>query len=57
MSLMKENPMESKTGKRPPAGASDDGRKRQKPEPLRQTRRRIRKIVERHRETFDKLAE
>jgi hypothetical protein len=33
----------------------EDG-KRREPEPPRETRRRIRKIVERHRETFDELA-
>jgi hypothetical protein len=40
----------------PRGGATGEDGKRKEAEPRRETRRRIRKIVERHRETFDELA-
>jgi hypothetical protein len=56
MSSMKEKPMskpaESHRGKAP-----GPDRDRKEAERRRETRRRIRKIVERHRETFDELAD
>lgn len=53
---MKEKPVSTKyakTARREPT--SGDG-KRKEADPRPETRRRIRKIVERHRETFDELA-
>jgi hypothetical protein len=52
---MKEKPMSTKRAA-PPRGAGDEDGKRKEAEPRPETRRRIRKIVERHRETFDELA-
>jgi hypothetical protein len=54
---MKEKPVPTKQAKPPRGEASNDDGKRKDAEPRRETRRRVRKIVERHRETFDKLAE
>lgn len=56
MSSMKEKQVPTKQAK-PTRGAptNDDG-KRKDAEPRSDTRRRVRKIVERHRETFDELA-
>ena len=54
VSPMKEEPRPTKRAK-PPGGAGEDGR-REEAGPRRETRRRVRKIVERHRETLDELA-
>ncbi len=48
--------MRTKNKKPSPDGAVNDDRKAKKPQRRPETRRRIRKIVERHRETFDELA-
>jgi hypothetical protein len=54
---MKEKPMSTKRAESPRGDrASEDG-KRKEAEPRPETRRRIRKLVERHRETLDYLAE
>lgn len=56
MSPMKKKPMSTKRAASPRSDrASEDG-KRKEAERRPETRRRIRKIVERHRETFDELA-
>jgi hypothetical protein len=52
---MKEKPMSTKRAASP-RGRSDEDGKRKEAEPRPETRRRIRKIVERHRDTFDELA-
>jgi len=57
MSRMKEKPMPTKYAKPPRGEATDEDGKRKDAEPRSKTRRRIRKIVERHRETLDELAE
>jgi hypothetical protein len=53
---MKEKPMSTKRAESPRGEATGEDEKRKDAEPRRDTRRRIRKIVERHRETFDELA-
>lgn len=55
MSPMKEKPV-SKRARLPRHEAASEDEKRKEGKPRRDTRRRIRKIVERHRETFDELA-
>jgi hypothetical protein len=54
---MKEKPMSTKDAKPPRGETTGAEGKRQEAEPRPETRRRARKIVERHRETFDYLAE
>jgi hypothetical protein len=56
MSSMREKPM-SKRAESPRGKATGRERDRKEAERRRETRRRIRKIVERHRETFDELAD
>jgi hypothetical protein len=56
MSSMKEKPMSKRT-ESPRGKAPGRDRDRKEAERRRQTRRRIRKIVERHRETFDDLSD
>jgi hypothetical protein len=56
MSLMKEKPVSTKYTKTPRREATAGDGKKKDTEPRRETRKRIRKIVERHRETFDDLA-
>ena len=56
MSPMKEKPVRTKHAKPPRGDATDKDGKREDAEPRSDTRRRVRKIVERHRETFDELA-
>jgi hypothetical protein len=53
---MKEKPMSTKRAKPPRGEATSEDGKRKEAEPRPETRRRIRKIVEGHRETFDELA-
>jgi hypothetical protein len=53
---MKEQEMSNKTTQQPPAEAVDQPRTDRAPRELLPTRERIRRIIERHRETFDKLA-
>ena len=53
---MKEKPMSSKTTKPPSRDAAEGNRNDKAPQQRRTTRERIRKIIERHRETFDQLA-
>ena len=54
---MKEKPMSTKRAEPPRVGASGEDGKRREADPRPETRRRLRKIVERHRETLDYLAE
>jgi hypothetical protein len=54
---MKEKPMSTKRAQPPRGGASSEDGKRKEAEPRPETGRRVRKIVERHRETLDYLAE
>lgn len=56
MSPMKEKPVSTKYAKTPRREAKGPDGKRHDPKPRRETRKRVRKIVERHRETFDELA-
>jgi hypothetical protein len=56
MSSMKEKPVSTKHAKTPRREAKAPDGQRKDAEPRRDTRKRIRKIVERHRETFDELA-
>lgn len=56
MSPMKEKPVPTKHAKPPRGDATNEDGKRKDAEPRSDTRRRVRKIVERHRETFDELA-
>jgi len=56
MSPMKESLLPTKHAKPPRGEATKDDGKRKDAEPRSETRGRVRKIVERHRETFDKLA-
>ncbi len=56
MSPMKEKPVPTKHAKPLRGEATNEDGKRKDAEPRSETRRRIRKIVERHRETFDELA-
>jgi hypothetical protein len=56
MMSMKEQPTSTKRAQPPRGGATSEDGKRKEAEPRRETRRRIRKIVERHRKTFDELA-
>lgn len=56
MSPMKEKPMRIRTKKPSSDGAVTGDRKEKRAESRRATRERIRKIVERHRATFDELA-
>lgn len=56
MSPMKEKPMPIRTKKPSSDGAVTGDRKEKRAESRRATRERIRKIVERHRATFDELA-
>jgi hypothetical protein len=53
---MKEKPMSTKRAESPRSDRPSEDGKRKEAEPRPETRRRIRKIVERHRETFDELA-
>jgi hypothetical protein len=53
---MKEKPVSTKYAKTPRREATTKDGKQKEVEPRRETRGRIRKIVERHRETFDELA-
>jgi hypothetical protein len=53
---MKEKPMSTKRAQPRRGGATSEDGKRKEAEPRPETRRRVRKIVERHRETFDELA-
>jgi hypothetical protein len=50
----KEKPASKQTQRSP--GARAEEKDQPKPDPRGQTRKRIRKIIERHRETFDELA-
>jgi hypothetical protein len=52
---MKEKPVPRRHAKPRGEATTDDG-KRKDGEPRSEMRRRFRKIVERHRETFDRLA-
>jgi hypothetical protein len=54
---MKEKPVRTKHAKPTRGEATNEDGKRKDQEPRSDTRRRVRKIVERHRETFDELAE
>ena len=56
MSAMKEKPVPAKHATPPRGEATREDGKRKDAEPRSKTRRRVRKIVERHRETFDQLA-
>jgi hypothetical protein len=56
MSPMKEKPVPTKSTKPTSGETTNEDGKRKDPEPRSKTRRRVRKIVERHRETFDELA-
>jgi hypothetical protein len=56
MVSMKRKPTSPKVAQPPRGGATSEDGKRKDAGPRRETRRRIRKIVERHRETFDELA-
>jgi hypothetical protein len=56
MSPMKEKRMSTKRADSPRADRTSEDGKRKEAEPRPETRRRVRKIVERHRETFDELA-
>jgi hypothetical protein len=56
MSPMKEKPVPTKPATPPRSEATNDDGRGKDAKPRRETRRRIRKIVERHRETFDELA-
>ena len=56
MSPMKEKPVSTKHTKPTSGEATNEDGKRKDTEPRSDTRRRVRKIVERHRETFDELA-
>jgi hypothetical protein len=53
---MKEKPTSTRRAQPPRGEATSEDGKRKEQEPRRETRRRIRKIVERHQETFDELA-
>jgi hypothetical protein len=53
---MKEKPVPTKHAKPTRGEATNKDGKRKDAEPRSDTRRRVRKIVERHRETFDELA-
>jgi len=55
MSSMKEKAVPRRHAKPCGEATTEDG-KRKDAEPRSETRRRFRKIVERHRETFDRLA-
>jgi hypothetical protein len=56
MSPLKEKSVPTKHAKTPPGEATNKDGKRKDAESRGGTRRRIRKIVERHRDTFDELA-
>lgn len=56
MSTMKEQEISSKTAKGPPEEAADQARAEREAQERPSTRERIRRIIERHRETFDELA-
>lgn len=56
MSPMNEKPVSAKHANTPRSEAKGPDGKRKDAERRRDTRKRIRKIVERHRETFDELA-
>jgi hypothetical protein len=56
MSPMKEKPVPTKQDKPSRGKATNADGKPKDAEPRSETRRRVRKIVERHRETFDELA-
>jgi hypothetical protein len=56
MSPMKEKPVSTKHAKPPRGDAPNKDGKRKDAEPRSDARQRLRKIVERHRETFDELA-
>ena len=56
MSPMNEEPVSTARAKTPRREANAPNGKRKGAEPRRETRKRIRKIVERHRATFDELA-
>jgi hypothetical protein len=54
---MMERPMSTRNAKSPRGEATSEDGKRREAEPRAETRRRIRQIVERHRETLDYRAE
>jgi hypothetical protein len=56
MSPMKEKPVPTKQDKPSRGKATNADGKPKDAEPRSETRQRVRKIVERHRETFDELA-
>jgi len=56
MAPMKEKPVPTSHAKPPRGEATTENEERKDAEPGSETRGRIRKIVERHRETFDELA-
>ena len=56
MSTMKEQEISSKTAKGSPEEAADQARAEREAQERPSTRERIRRIIERHRETFDELA-
>ncbi len=56
MSAMKEQEISSKTTKGAPEEAADRARAEREAQERPSTRERIRRIIERHRETFDELA-
>ena len=56
MFSMKEKPVSTKYAKTPRREPTGEYGRRREAEPLRETRGRMRKIVERHRETLDDLA-
>jgi hypothetical protein len=56
MSPMKEKPVPTKHAKPQRGETTNEDGKRKDVEPRQDTGKRVRKIVERHRETFDELA-
>ena len=56
MSTMKEQEMSKKTTQHPPAEAVEQPRGGQWPQERRVTPEEVRRLIERHRETFDELA-
>ena len=56
MSPMKEKPVRTKQAEPKRGEAANQDGKQKDAEPRSDTRRRVRKIVERHRETFDELS-
>jgi hypothetical protein len=56
MSTMKEPEMSNKTTQQPPAKAVEKARGEQRSQERRVTPEEVRRLIERHRETFDELA-